>query len=73
MTLEVEVDRRLCIGCGACWTIAPKVFAERGGKADLAPAYRTGPGRGGIPEALEEDARRAAAACPVAAIKIYKS
>jgi len=31
----VEIDKKICIGCGACASICPEVFEMKNGKANV--------------------------------------
>lgn len=59
--MEVKVNKELCIGCGLCTSICPKVFKlDAEGKSEVIPDVN-----------LEEHADhidQATASCPVAAI-----
>jgi len=59
--LQVSVDHALCVGNGTCLTIAPRVFAHNANRQSevIDP---TGDSESAI--------RRAAANCPVAAIRV---
>jgi ferredoxin len=59
--LEVSVDHALCVGNGTCLTIAPHVFAHNANRQSevINPAGDS-----------EAAMRRAAANCPVAAIRV---
>jgi ferredoxin len=62
--MKVSVDFDLCQGHGRCYTLAPKAFE------DDAAGYPVVT-REEISDAeLEDDARRAAGACPEAAIRV---
>ncbi|MFA6022627.1 MAG: ferredoxin [Candidatus Pacearchaeota archaeon] len=59
---KVSVDKKLCIGCGACVSICEKVFKLKDGKANVKVAKTN-----------EECAKEAADSCPVNAISISKT
>jgi len=59
--MKVEVNKELCIGCGACQAIANDVF-EIG---DDGQAFAKVPV---VPEEMEEEALEAIEGCPVSAI-----
>lgn len=56
------VDKSACIGCGICTDVAPDAF--RIGDDGLAEGYQE------IPEGSVDDAKEAAADCPVGAIQV---
>jgi ferredoxin len=59
---RIEIDRTLCSGFGACTELAPEIFElDAGGTASV----RTG--ESDDPRVLE-----AAAACPMAAIRVIE-
>lgn len=58
--MKLEVDKNICIGCGACQAICPDVFEiEEDGLAAV---------KGNIDDTNKEDAIDAKEGCPVAAI-----
>ena len=57
--MKVSVDKKLCIGCGSCEAVCPKVFVLKDGKAEVKTANTSDP-----------CAQEAADGCPVQAIKI---
>ena len=61
---KLKIDETLCIGCGACISIAGNVFAldEKTGKAKVISQ----------PEAINENIKTAIKSCPVNAIKTIK-
>ena len=60
--MKLEVDKDLCIGCGACQGVCPEVFEiENDGLAHTILDE--------IPKELEEDATDAKEGCPTDAIK----
>ena len=60
--MKVKVDENLCIGCGACVSIASKSFKMNGAKAQaIQPAGDS-----------EEQVKDALESCPVQAIKEEK-
>lgn len=61
--MKVSVDFDLCQGHGRCYTLAPSVFED---DAAGYPVVRPEE----IMSELEDDARRAAGACPEAAIRV---
>ncbi|MFA6624920.1 MAG: ferredoxin [Bacilli bacterium] len=64
MAVKVNVNKDLCIGCGACTGICPNVFAiEDDGKAGVI---------GAVAPEDEGSAEEAAQSCPVSAIEIEK-
>lgn len=61
--MKAKVDKDLCIGCGLCESICPKVFRmEDDGKAEAV--------EGEIDASLADEAREARDQCPVEAIDI---
>ncbi|MCS7132942.1 MAG: ferredoxin [Nitrososphaeria archaeon] len=72
--VRVRVDRDACIGCGACWALAPNFFEqnENDGKCQIVKQYRAGGdiAVGEAPAELVDDVKSAAEGCPVSAIKI---
>jgi len=60
--IKVEIDKNLCIGCGACTAIAPQTFQldSNQGKAKVVKQ----------PKKIDETIKMAANSCPVGAIKI---
>lgn len=60
--MKAIVDKDLCIGCGACASICPEVFAMRDDKAVAIVEI--------VPAGIESKCRQAADGCPVAAITI---
>jgi ferredoxin len=52
----VKIDSKICIGCGACVSICPKVFEMKSGKARV----KTQKNENCIKEAIQS--------CPVSAI-----
>jgi len=62
--MEIKVDKKRCIGCGACFVIAPQSFrlGEDGKSEPVEPA-------GDDEKTIEE----AVQTCPVAAISIKDS
>jgi len=60
--MKAEVDKSLCVACGACAGTCPEVF--RMGADGLAEAYR------GFERTELDTAQDAAQDCPVGAIKI---
>ena len=55
---NVKVDPDLCIGCGSCVAVAPKVFEMKEIKAEVI----------GEPEGEEENVKMAKDTCPTDAI-----
>ena len=55
---NVKIKQDLCIGCGSCVAICPKVFAMEGDKAKVI----------GDPVGEEENVKMAKDACPAGAI-----
>lgn len=62
--MKVSVDFNLCQGHGRCYTLAPRVFED-----DAAGYPVVTPEEISNAE-LKDDARRAAGACPEAAIRV---
>ncbi len=56
---EVQVNQNLCIGCGACQSIAPKAFELKDGKSYVKEGWK---------EESEENIKAAKESCPVRAI-----
>ena len=70
---KVVIDKDACIGCGACWALAPNFFEQNpdDGKSQKVEQYRAGdPTVGNAPDDLLNDIKSAAEGCPVGAIKI---
>ncbi|MCC6050267.1 MAG: ferredoxin [Thermofilum sp.] len=73
---KVRVDKTLCIGCGACWALAPQVFEEDPNtfKSRVKEPYRKvdteSESIGEIPDNLANDAKTAAEGCPTGAITV---
>lgn len=73
---KVRVDKSLCIGCGACWAIAPQIFEEdpETFKSRIREPYRKSDSEsesiGEIPAELVNDAKTAAEGCPTGAITV---
>jgi ferredoxin len=71
---KVTIDRDGCIGCGACWALAPEFFEQNpdDGKSQVVEKYRVGsdPAVGKAPDHLLNDVKSAADGCPVGAIKV---
>ncbi len=73
---KVRVDKTLCIGCGACWALAPSVFEEdpESYKSRIKEPYRKtdsdDESTGEIPDNLLDDAKKAAEGCPTGAISV---
>ncbi|MFA6896771.1 MAG: ferredoxin [Patescibacteria group bacterium] len=60
MAKKVTVDQELCIGCGACANLCPKVFSlGNDGKSEVIDA-----------NGASGDVEVAANSCPVGAIKV---
>ena len=57
--MNVSVDQEKCIGCGACVSICPGVFAMEGHKSVVKKSDCEGC-----------DCKEAASACPVGAISV---
>lgn len=57
--MKVNVDRKKCIGCGACAALCPAVFEMKDGKSNVKQA-----------ETDKTCAKDAAETCPVSAISI---
>jgi ferredoxin len=34
-TMKIKIDKKKCIGCGACATLCPEVFEMKDGKATV--------------------------------------
>ena len=58
--VKVSVDKKTCIGCGACASICPNVFEMKDGKSVVKKAK------------VDDDscAKEAEGSCPVGAIKV---
>ena len=73
---KVRVDKNACIGCGACWAIAPNIFEEDPStfKTRIKEPYRVSDDEaesvGEIPQDAVNDAKSAADACPAGAITV---
>lgn len=71
---RVTIDRDTCIGCGACWALAPEFFEQNpdDGKCQVVAKYRVGGdiAVGEAPDNLLDDVKSAADGCPVGAIKV---
>jgi ferredoxin len=59
---SVKVDKKLCIGCGACASTCPSVFEMKGGKSVVKKAKVSGDD--------ESCAKEAMSSCPVDAISV---
>ncbi|HDD40636.1 MAG: ferredoxin [Thaumarchaeota archaeon] len=72
--VRVRIDKDACIGCGACWALAPNFFEqnENDGKSQIVEQYRVGGDAtvGEPPADMVDDVKSAAEGCPVGAIKI---
>ncbi|MEA3355187.1 MAG: ferredoxin [Patescibacteria group bacterium] len=55
---NIKINKDLCMGCGSCAAICPKVFAMKGDKAVVI----------GKSEGEEENVKMAKNACPAGAI-----
>lgn len=62
---KIKIDKDACIGCGACVSIAEKLFGLEDGKAYAIKKE--------IADSELANAKEAADSCPVQAIKIEKS
>ena len=60
--VTVKVDKKLCIGCGACASLCPDIFEMKGGKSLVKKAKHEG--------ADVSRAKDAESACPVGAISV---
>jgi ferredoxin len=58
--VKVSVNQKLCIGCGACASICPKIFEMKNGKSFVKSGKITD----------VACAKEAESGCPVAAIKV---
>lgn len=73
---KVGVDKNTCIGCGACWALAPQVFEEDLDtyKAKIKELYSKvdteSESTGEIPNDLVADAKTAAEGCPTGSITV---
>ena len=61
--MKTNVNKDLCIGCGACAAIVPEVFDI--GEDGLAEAIVDS-----VKEELQDDVRDAAEGCPTSAIEV---
>lgn len=64
--MKVSVDSGLCQGHGRCYTLAPRVFEDDAAGYPVVKAEEISDAE------LQEDARRAAGACPEAAIRVLE-
>lgn len=58
--MEIEIDQKLCIGCGTCEAVCPKVFEVIDGHSQLKKNAKLKPNQDCIEEAIKS--------CPVDAI-----
>lgn len=72
MPLKVKIDWSLCIACGVCYALCPRVFeAGSDGKSQVVGEFRGAqPNEGRIPDDLKDCAEQARVACPVGAISL---
>jgi len=74
--IKIVIDKEKCIGCGACWVIAPGIFIEdkSSGKTTLSNQYilseRENKVYGEIPRELYDKISKAEKNCPTYAISI---
>ena len=62
ISMKIFIDKEACIGCGLCAGICPSVFSMNNtGKSEV---------NKGVKDSDIENAKEAAEACPVNAIKI---
>lgn len=57
--MKIKVDKKKCIGCGACAALCPAVFEMKGGKSEAKCS-----------ETDKPCAKDAAESCPVQAISV---
>jgi len=57
--MKIKIDRKKCIGCGACAACCPEVFEMKGGKANAK-----------VKESDASCVKQAADGCPVKAITL---
>lgn len=64
--MKFTVDAALCCGHGLCYAASPEIYAanDEGENAEIGRTCD-------VPAGLEEAAKRGAARCPEAAIKIF--
>jgi ferredoxin len=62
--MKVHIDAGRCQGHGRCYDLAPEIFGEDD------EGYGTVLGDGVVPDAGEQEARRAVANCPERAITV---
>ncbi|MCD6236135.1 MAG: ferredoxin [Thaumarchaeota archaeon] len=71
---RVTIDKDTCIGCGACWALAPDFFEQDpdDGKSRIVEKYRVdgNPSVGEVPDDLLEDVRGAVEGCPTGSLKL---
>ncbi len=71
---KVKIDKDSCIGCGACWALAPSFFEQNpdDGKSQVVEQYRVGgdPTVGEVPDEMLDDVKSAVEGCPTGSITL---
>ena len=69
MKYKIKVDRAICIACGVCYSTDPTHFESSDeGKSKVVGGTSNGDSLGSFDDDKIDDAKVAAAACPVSAI-----
>ena len=72
--MRVNINRDECTSCAACWDEYPEIFEESevDGLAQIVIRFRTAedPGKGDIPDDMNEAAKAASEECPAEVILI---
>jgi ferredoxin len=72
--MKVTIDRPNCTSCSTCWETCPEFFEENPDDAfsQVKEKFRESenPGKGSVPQDLEDCVKEAADLCPVQIISI---